>query len=149
MQMNTISIKTIVPLLLLATLAGCPKDKDSEPSAEPVSADQGALDQVLEMYEKAKDAGEKVPGDAYEWARQDLGSIGDWEYLVMDIPMHDADTVQKRLNDLGKDRWECIWIQTSGTKTSFILKRPTRSYLKHVPLSQLLKLLPEGDSEIE
>lgn len=135
--------------MLLAIFAGCTKDKEPEPAADPSSADQGALDQVLELYEKAKDAGEQVPVDAYEWARNDLENIGDWEYLVIDIPVFDATAVQQRLNELGTERWECIWIQANGNSTSFILKRPTRSYLKHLPLSQLFKLVPRGESAEE
>ena len=149
MQNIPISIKTFILLILLATFAGCPKDKEPEPVPEPEVTDQGTLAQVLELYEKAKDAGEQVPLDAFEWARQDLGSIGDWQYLVIDIPVFDAARVQKQLNELGTERWECIWIQSSGNKISFILKRPTRSYLKSVPLSQILKLLPRSESDGE
>jgi hypothetical protein len=149
MKNNTIPVITIVLLMLLATSFGCTKEKEPDPVPEPAVTDQGTLAQIQELYEKAKDAGEQVPLDAYEWARQDLGSIGDWEYLVIDIPEFDAARAQKKLNELGTERWECIWIQPSGNKISFVLKRPTRSYLKSVPLSQILKLLPRTESDGE
>ena len=94
-----------------------------------------------------KDAGEQVPKDVYVWVKQDFGKIGDWEYLVTDLPLSDTDAVQKRLNELGSERWECIWIHTSGKRTSFIFKRPTQGYLRNIPLSQLMKLIPVGGSD--
>jgi len=83
----------------------------------------------------------------YEWAKQDLGRIGDWEYLVTELPLSDTERVQGRLNELGAERWECIWIHTTANKTSFIFKRPTKSYLRNIPLSQLMKLVPGGGSD--
>ena len=47
---------------------------------------------------------------------------------------------------MGAERWECIWVQPRGSQLRLILKRPVRSYLMRVPLSQLIKLIPEGDS---
>ncbi len=141
MNYRLISSSCILTFALFGTIPVSLAEKDNQSSAE-----KNAWDQVLELYEKAKEAGEQVPQDVYEWVKQDFRKIGDWEYLVTDMPISDSNEVQKRLNELGTDRWECIWIHSSGGKTSFIFKRPVRNYLKIIPLSQLMKLVPRGDS---
>ena len=141
---NNFTLFAMFTFSLALVLLACPAIRAAE---EEDPADQGVRAQVLDMYERAKSAGEQVPKDVYAWAKQDLGKIGDWEYLVTDLPLADAGTIQKRLNELGTDRWECIWIHSSGGNTHFIFKRPSLSYLKNIPLSQLMKLLTRGDSD--
>jgi hypothetical protein len=135
-------------LLVLALAASSTLAAAQEEEVAPV-ADPGVWEQVLALYEKAKETGEQVPQDAYEWVKEDLGRLGDWEYLVTEIAIGDAAATQGKLNELGADRWECVWIHTVAGKTTFIFKRPTRSYLKHVPLSQLMKLVPSAGSDGE
>ena len=101
------------------------------------------------MYERAREAGEQVPKDIYEWARKDLESIGNWEYRIESIDMRQIDVLERRLNELGADRWECIWIQEGEGPARLIFKRPVRSYLKHVPLSRLLRAVPVGGGDDE
>jgi len=135
----------LVLILAFVFLAGAGCAEADPPQA--IAEDSSTWSQVLEMYEKAKAAGEQVPKDVYEWAKQDLGKIGDWEYLVTELPLNDTELVQGRLNELGAERWECIWIHTTANKTSFIFKRPAKSYLRNIPLSQLMKLVPGGGSD--
>ena len=113
------------------------------------SRDEGIWKQVLDLYEKAREAGEQVPQDVHLWAKEDIAKIGDWEYLVTTVPISDLSNVQSRLNELGSERWELIWIHLVGDKTALILKRPARSYLMNIPLSKLLKLVPRGESSGE
>jgi len=106
-------------------------------------------DEVVRFYETAKEQGEQVPKSVYEWVRNDLSSVGDWEYMVFELESADAATMERKLNDLGTDRWECMWIQPVGLRTRFVMKRPARTYLKNLPLSQVLKMLPAGGAEGE
>ena len=115
--------------------------------ADAAPAEPSAWDQVLEYYEKAKAAGEQVPQDVYEWARQDLSRIGDWEYLVTSISLSNTVGMQHELNLLGANRWECILIERDGDKSIFVFKRPAKSYLQNLSLSQLLKIVPRGNSD--
>ena len=101
-------------------------------------------DQVQAWYQFAKRAGERVPNDVAEWAKSDIKSIGDWEYMVFDTQDASLDWIQEELNRLGSERWECMWIESLGESTRFFMKRPVRSYLQHVPLSTLLMLMPGG-----
>jgi hypothetical protein len=111
----------------------------------PVQAtDEGSVwKDVVRLYEMARDKGEQVPKDVYEWARQDLQRYGTWEYRVVKVS---AGAIEKTLNELGTERWECVWIEPAGKQLQLILKRPVRSYLRNLPLSQVLKLVPGAGS---
>jgi hypothetical protein len=142
-----VSVAVTACLLSLAILAapGAPGQQDDPAGPKrPPETDPGPWEEVQELYERAKEAGEDVPKNVYDWSKSDLQAIGDWEYLVADLEESDAATLETKLNELGRERWEVIWIQPAGARTRFILKRPVRTYLQHIPLSQLLKLLPTG-----
>ena len=141
MKHSLSSAVCIAAVVMLGVVPGVSAEEEGQASVE-----KSTWEQVLEMYERAKEMGEQVPQDVYEWVRQDIGKIGDWEYLVDEIPIANPAAAEKRLNELGADRWECIWVHSSGGKTSIILKRPSRSYLKQLPLSQLMRLFPREDS---
>ena len=54
--------------------------------AEPVAGEESELwSQIQQLYDRAKAAGEQVPGSVVEWVRQDLEKIGDWEYRVVPV----------------------------------------------------------------
>lgn len=132
---------------LLVVVSFCGSVSCQEQPVEPEeSVEPGVWEEVERIYEKAKETGEHIPKDIYEWIRRDIENLGDWEYRVVEI-VGDANTLELKLNELGRERWECIWIEPSAQKTRFFLKRPVRSYLKTLPLSQLLKLIPTGGGD--
>jgi len=132
-------LAVVAGLLLMAPLLA--EDEVAAEQEEP-----GAWDLVLQMYEKAKEAGEQVPQDVYEWAKSDLDRIGDWEYLVVSGRYPTRQQFETNLNKLGAERWELVWVERTADDTMLVFKRPVKSYLQQVPVSQLLKLVPGGDS---
>src|SRR5688572_27578309 len=74
-----------------------------------------ALEDVQRLYQQAKAAGEKVPADLMEWAREDLARAGRWEYKVLELDGDPAD-VESSLNDHGRDRWECLAVSREKKK---------------------------------
>ncbi|MDJ0848297.1 MAG: hypothetical protein QNK04_07975 [Myxococcota bacterium] len=124
--------------LLLALLCAC----RAEPGEPPVTAED-LQSQIQALYERALEAGEDVPADAYDWAVQDAQRIGDWEYDVVRLPDDDA-TLHAKLNELGGERWEAYWVDREGGELRIFLKRPARSYLRMIPLSELGRLVPDG-----
>ena len=129
-------------LLLVALSAPISGQEDSADEPEP-----GVWDEVERLYERAKETGERVPKNVYDWIRQDIENLGDWEYRVVELESSDLKSVEDKLNELGQERWDCIWVQASGKTTRFFLKRPVRSYLTTLPLSQLLKLIPSAGGD--
>lgn len=136
---------SVLIAVLVLSLAGSPA-RAEDPSTE----DTGIWNQVVALYEQAKAAGETAAEDVYEWAREDLEAIGDWEYKVKYFPNVDHIVFEKKLNELGTERWEVIWIDRQGPNLIVTMKRPSRTWLNKLPLGQLLKVAapgPDGGNE--
>ena len=135
-------LATPVSIAVLAlSLAGSPAS-----AQEPESEDTSLWSQVVALYEQAKEAGETAADDVYEWAREDLEAIGDWEYKVQYFANPNHIALEKQLNELGTERWEVVWIDRQGPNLIVTLKRPSHTWLNKLPLGQLLKLAaPGGD----
>ena len=57
--------------------------------------------------------------------------------------------LETTMNELGVERWECFAVVREGDSLHLFFKRPVKSYLKHIPVSDLWKLVPgkdEGDA---
>ncbi len=129
-------------LVLGVLLTGC-GEKATEPTqtVEPSATDR-ALQQIKDLVDKAR---ESDPGDAVDWATEDIKKIGDFEYKIITIPDLSNATIEERLNELGQERWEVYWMDKSGNELRFFLKRSAKSYLRAIPLSEIGKALtPEG-----
>ena len=135
---------SLAPLLfglLIAACSGEPGQPAGYDPPTPKSTDWSR--QLRELYDSAKEKSEAVPPDIFEWARDDVQRIGDWEYLVVSLPEDDDDgALATALNELGKERWEVFWIDGQAGGFRAFLKRPTRSYLRVIPLAELRRLVP-------
>ena len=127
--------------ILVMLLSGCSDRTDPSQTVEPSATDK-ALQQVRDLVDKARDAD---PGDAVDWATEDIKKIGDFEYKIITIPDLSNATIEERLNELGEERWEVYWMDKSGNELRFFLKRSAKSYLRAIPLSEIGKALsPDG-----
>ena len=106
-----------------------------------------ALEEIQRLYQQAKSAGEKVPADLLEWARQDLAQAGRWEYRVATMDGAAAE-VEASLNELGRDRWECLSLSKEKGRWTAVMKRPGLSriqrYFGSLTASDLMRLLGAG-----
>ena len=105
----------------------------------------GALRSAFKTYERARDSGGKVAGDFTDWVKADLKKSAAWHYKIVDVKGRDAKALEKTLNDLGKERWECFSVQTMGVgrkTTRFFLRRREISYLRSLPADDLIRLAP-------
>ncbi|NIM01401.1 MAG: hypothetical protein GTN89_11260 [Acidobacteria bacterium] len=126
---------TLIPGIFLLTVVGAPLLAQEQ---EPV-VDKSVWDQVVVLYEQAKEKGETAAEDVYEWAREDVEKIGDWEYKVEYLANPNHIALEKKLNELGTERWEAVWIDRQGPNLIVTLKRPSRTWLNKLPLGQLIK----------
>ena len=116
-------------------------------AAAEAEAESDIWTEIRSLYEKAKEAGEQVPGDVADWLKEDLARIGDWEYRLISVSSFSDETVEAELNELGAERWECFAVLHTGGRTRLFLKRPARGYLKHIPITDLWKLVPSGGDD--
>ena len=115
--------------------------------AQQEEQETSLLQEVLKLYDQAVDAGETVSKDVYTWVQDDIQHIGDWEYKVVSIP---NPALEHRLNELGAERWEAIWLDRRGDTIEVTLKRSSRTWLNKLPIGELLKMAtPEGGSGSE
>lgn len=129
---HLLSVVVVINLFLLSACGGNP----DEPSAT-----EKALDQLQEKYDEVVQ--DKLE-DPMQWAADDLENIGDWEYKVLDIAGDDPELLETTLNELGNDRWEVFWIESEQENFRVMLKRPSKSYLRHIPLSQIGRFVIGG-----
>ncbi len=119
------TLATIVGLLVLT---GCERE------SEQPSATDRALDELQEKYDDLVNQEIENP---VQWAADDLENIGDWEYKILDLADEGPEALQATLDELGNERWEVFWIENGSNNYRVMLKRPSRSYLSRIPLSQI------------
>lgn len=127
------------PLLIIASavfLIACQPATDSGDGSGSVT--DTAMEQLRGLYDKAL---ESNPGEAVDWATDDLKKIGDWEYKIVTLDTPTPELLEQELNTLGTERWEVYWVEQVGGQKRFYLKRSARSYLRAIPLSEIGKIL--------
>ncbi len=86
--------------------------------------------------------------DTMDWLKSDMKNIGAWEYKVLEISLTDPVELETKLNLIGQDKWECFWIKENENKAIMLFRKPKLSYLKILPVKDLLKLIsPTGDED--
>ena len=112
-------------------------------SREPgeLSRTEQALEELQRFVEEAR---QRTPEDPVEWAKEDLARYGDWEYRVVTLAELEADALEDELNELGQERWEVFWVERTDQGLNLFLKRPTVSYLRAVPFSEIGRAVPGG-----
>lgn len=114
------------------------------PLSPALTQSQQELYKELQLwYDRSLEVGEK----GKQWVMEDLQNIGDWEYQIITLNPDDEEKLAEQLNKLGKGRWEVFWIQEKMQGTRFFLKRPVRTYLKHIPAADLLRAIPKGEGQ--
>ncbi len=134
-------VRGVCCTLVFGLLAAC----EAEPGGDAPLAPDELRGRIQELYEAAREAGEDVPSNAYEWARSDIEKIGDWEYQIVRLDAESDAAIVAQLGALGSERWEVFWLERQGAELRAFLKRPARSYLRLLPISELSRLVPTGE----
>ena len=121
---------------------------------EPKADDKSYSEKLKEVYEKglkgAKEKyaetvgdGKELTGKSKEWVLKDIENIGDWEYKVESYGPEQAKEIEKKLNVLGKERWQCFWVESSKKEKVFYFKRSKMSYLSKIPTGAILRIMAD------
>ena len=106
------------------------------------------LNELIESGEEATEKGKQMSEEAKAWVKEDFSKIGDWEYTQIVIKLKGLPQMSKRLNELGKDRWDCFWVHQQGQEFHLLCKRPAISYLQKLGRVDIMKLISlSGDKE--
>ena len=127
-------------LVAILLLTGC------EQPADDTSAARKALEELQQKYDELI---EDKFGDPVEWAAEDIENIGDWDYKVENLAFASPEDLESRLNELGNEKWEVIWLERTNDGFLAVLKKPSISYLSKIPLSQIGRYVIGGPDGTE
>ncbi len=54
--------------------------------------------------------------------------------------------MEKKLNELGKERWQCYWVESKKEERVFYFKRTKMSYLSKIPTGAILRILADFEN---
>ena len=125
---------------------------------EPKADDKSYSEKLKEVYEKglkgAKEKyaetvgdGKELTGKSKEWVLKDIENIGDWEYKVESYGPEQAKEIEKKLNVLGKERWQCFWVESNKKQKTFYFKRTKLSYLSKIPTGAILRIMTDFQND--
>lgn len=100
-----------------------------------------------EKYAETVGDGKKLTGKSKEWLQKDIENIGDWEYKVESYGPEQAKEVEKKLNALGKERWQCFWVESNKKQKTFYFKRTKLSYLSKIPTGAILRIMTDFQND--
>lgn len=138
--------------LLLAPVLACLAEGDAKKEdASYLEKFKKLYDEQLKdakkLYEDKLEAGKEAGSKSKDWVLKDVEGIGDWEYKVVNLEGGEVAELEKLLNGLGSERWQCFWVEASDKGRTFFFKRPKRTYLNKIPAGELLRLLGNLEKE--
>ena len=104
---------------------------------------KGALSEKGEdLRESMKKTMEQV-GEKKEALEEEIRKIGSFEYRIIEINALSPEEIVEILNEAGKERWECFFVEDRGGMKRFYMKRPPSSILKYIPHKELLRIVTD------
>ncbi len=107
--------------------------------------DETYWQKAKKFYDESKLSDRDLPKEAKDWAKDDFNRIGDWEYKIVAIDISEIVNLEKQLNKLGEDRWECFWISEQPENLTLFFKKPKISYLQKMPIGDALKFFRSSE----
>ena len=91
---------------------------------------KSALDELKEQFERIAPEGKNVTNRATE----EVEKLFTVEYNVQTLDAEiDPAELNKKLTQLGQDRWDCFSIKPREKSLEIICKRATKTYLRYLP----------------
>ena len=103
----------------------------------------GIGESISDTYESLRDRGMTTAKDARQWVQDDVRNMNAFEYKVVPKSQISGENMEAILNELGEERWDCFEVDD----TTFYFKRQKKSYLRNIPVKDLLRFLPMGGGD--
>ena len=120
-------------------------DRGKKLFGEKVESGKKLLDEKVESGKKLLDekvkGNQDLKGQTKNWVKGDIENIGDWEYKIVAFGDKAHVELEKELNQLGKSRWQCFWVEPTGKDKVFYFKRSKISYMQKMPAGSLLEII--------
>lgn len=118
------------------------KDSGGQAIDQASGSGQDVMDYASEMYKTLKKQGLTKATDASSWLREDFNNMNAIEYKVLRTSVEDPAEFEATLNEMGKARWECFHVQEKDGATTFYFKKPRRSYMRNIPMRDMIRMVP-------
>lgn len=102
------------------------------------NAVEGSLDWANQTFKTLKDQGLTTASSTGQWLSEDWQNMESWQYKVLATSSVPAEQLEDKLNELGKQGWECFSIDDQR----MIFKKASESYLRRLPFKDILRLAP-------
>ena len=102
------------------------------------NAVEGSLDWANQTFKSLKDQGLTTASSTGQWLSDDWQNMESWQYKVIATESIPAEQLEAKLNELGKQGWECFSIDDQR----MIFKKAAESYLRRLPFKDILRLAP-------
>jgi len=99
------------------------------------------------LYDEKLGSGKEITNQTKNWVKGDIENIGDWEYKIVAFADKKHTELEKELNQLGNERWQCFWVEATGKDKIFYFKRAKMSYINKIPAGDLLRIIGELKDE--
>ena len=102
------------------------------------NAVEGSLDWANQTFKTLKDQGLTTASSTGQWLSDDWKNMESWQYKVLATDSVPAEQLEKKLNELGRQGWDCF----SVDERRMIFKKRSESYLRRLPFKDILRLAP-------
>jgi len=134
-------IERVIILLAMLAVAGLPTRALGQSTNGLAEAKEEATNRrsLKELDAKTYDSLSASATNAVDWVKKDWEKIGAWKYKITTFAVSDASdaALESKLNDLGKEGWECFWVRESQAGLTLFFKKPEKGIiaeaLKHRP----------------
>lgn len=119
--------RLLIALILVLVLSGCTQEKENK-GLDGISKD------LEQSWDDAKNKLDSYTKSSRTSALHEIEKLYILEYKVSEIDASaSASAIEQRLNELGKDRWECYDNQRIGDSLHLFCKRRPGSVLEYLP----------------
>lgn len=145
-------------LTLILTLCLMPLCLHPQEKVEKKESDKSYLERLKKLYDEKVESGKKLYDEnlnsgkklsveTKDWLKQDIDNIGDWEYKIVAFEGKAGKEMEKDLNKLGDERWQCFWVEANAKEKVFYFKRTKMSYINKIPAGDLLRIIGTLNNE--
>jgi hypothetical protein len=122
-HLNALFILSVLPALI-----GC------DAGSKDVEGVRQQLEALVDKTSRKVESLSSSPEEVSEKASAELEKLFTFEYKVVDFRRDSNSTsIQRALNELGQDRWECFQLIPVDAGIAALCKRRPKTYLRYIP----------------
>ena len=98
---------------------------------------------IKDIFKRAKDGGMTTANNVADFVKEDISKMGAWSYTQRTVTNENPQEVVNMLNRMGREKWECFWVDKQPDETTLYFKKSPKSYISSIPFKDMIRYLPE------